>query len=437
MTTFPALVPSSRTFTPGEYPHTPFAGWSGRQARVRHSNVMLASTLSVSFIGLPAADAQDIVEHFNDVLGTFTPFDLPTELWSGVADATDYTLTGYLWRYAEPPSIEDLPCGGHNVELVLESVPPEGAVIAGLNRRIAFTFAPGVASAANGLNESITLSLQPGTATTFAPGIAESITLSLTAGTVTISGGLLGTVSCSLTPGEAEGGAPVDPDFSSVALLLHMDGSNDSTTFTDSSDNALTMVAKGSAKISTAEKKFGTGSLNCNSGSNAWVEYPGASGDELDVALNQDFTVEFWIYVTAVSTSTFAGGVEIFEFSGSSGTTQAFSMCLYTSGGNRTLAFSQNYGSNNFNHQDVVPLDEWIHVAMVRSSNVTHLYLDGVKSTSSYSNGGALGNSNWVSIGPRQSGASNKLYIDDVRITIGAARFSATFTPPTAAFPDS
>lgn len=101
---------------------------------------MLASTLSVSFIGLPAADVEDIVDHYGNQLGTFTPFGLPTELWSGVADPADYTLTGYLWRYAEPPSIEDLPCGGHNVELVLESVPPEGATIAGLNRRITFAF---------------------------------------------------------------------------------------------------------------------------------------------------------------------------------------------------------------------------------------------------------------------------------------------------------
>jgi hypothetical protein len=29
MTTFPALIPSSRVFTPGEYPATAFNGYSG------------------------------------------------------------------------------------------------------------------------------------------------------------------------------------------------------------------------------------------------------------------------------------------------------------------------------------------------------------------------------------------------------------------------
>jgi hypothetical protein len=431
MTTFPALIPSSRTFTPGEYPHTSFAGWSGRPTRVRHSNVMLASTLSVSFIGLPAADVEDIVDHYGNQLGTFTPFGLPTELWSGVADPADYTLTGYLWRYAEPPSIEDLPCGGHNVELVLESVPPEGATIAGLNRRITFAFTSGVAGATAGINATITLSMLPGAATSFAPGLDESITLSLAAGTASTNGGPLGSILWSLTPGEAEGTGAIDPDFASVALLLHCDGTNDSTTFTDSSSNTLSGTVEGSAKLSTAEKKFGTASANFNSGTNACIKY---TDNALDVATSEDFTWEFWAYVTEVTTTTIFGSVNyIVESQGSNDL--AISLKEGT-GGDKFWAFAYD-NSTGWDHQDTVTLNQWQHVALVRDSDVINLYVDGVKSSSSTTLDYALDNAAFFSVGPRSSGDSNKLYIDEARITIGVARYTATFTPPTAAFPDS
>ncbi len=53
-----------------------------------------------------------------------------------------------------------------------------------------------------------------------------------------------------------------DQYFSSVLLLLHGDGANGSTTFTDSSSYGRTMaISGGSPAISTAQKVFGTGSI--------------------------------------------------------------------------------------------------------------------------------------------------------------------------------
>ena len=48
-----------------------------------------------------------------------------------------------------------------------------------------------------------------------------------------------------------------DPNFSNVSLLLHMDGTGGSTTFTDSSSNGLSVTTYG-AQISTAQNKFGS-----------------------------------------------------------------------------------------------------------------------------------------------------------------------------------
>ena len=41
MSTFPALVPSSRRFTPGQFPHTSMGTLSGRSARVFNVSVEL------------------------------------------------------------------------------------------------------------------------------------------------------------------------------------------------------------------------------------------------------------------------------------------------------------------------------------------------------------------------------------------------------------
>ena len=79
-----------------------------------------------------------------------------------------------------------------------------------------------------------------------------------------------------------------DTNFGDVFLLLHMDGSNGSTTITDSSSNSFSVTAYGNAQLSTTEKKFGTASA-----------YFDGNSDELRFtapALNGDFTAEAFIY---------------------------------------------------------------------------------------------------------------------------------------------
>src|ERR1051326_1904624 len=54
----------------------------------------------------------------------------------------------------------------------------------------------------------------------------------------------------------------VDPNFSSVVLLCHMDGADGSTTFTDQKGH--TMNANGSVQIDTAQSRFGGSSCLFN-----------------------------------------------------------------------------------------------------------------------------------------------------------------------------
>jgi hypothetical protein len=188
MTVFPSLTPATRAFTPGEYPHTPFTPYNGFQNRVRHSNVMLSSSVRLSFIALAEADMLSILSHYQGQFGSFESFTLPSSIWSGVTTISDYQLTDYRWRYTDPPSVDDVYCGRYNVELTLETVPPEGKFANGTELVVIITLAPGAAVTTNGLQQSVTLSIAGGSASeTFGgDGLQESITVSLVGGTASV-----------------------------------------------------------------------------------------------------------------------------------------------------------------------------------------------------------------------------------------------------------
>ena len=170
MATFPTLIPTTRTFTPGEYPHTPFTTYNGFQNRVRHSNVMLSSSVRLSFIALSEVDMLSILNHYQGQIGGFDSFLLPSSIWSGVTTISDYELTDYRWRYTEAPTVDDAYCSLYNVELALETVPPDGAVVNGIDIPIIISLAAGAAVTTNGLQQSITVTLAGGAATALVPG---------------------------------------------------------------------------------------------------------------------------------------------------------------------------------------------------------------------------------------------------------------------------
>ena len=162
MSNFPALVPSSRTFVPGNYPSTLYQGISGAENRVRSSNVLTDSTLTLQFIGLSEAEVLAILLHYRARRGSYGNFSLPAEVWSGVSNAADYTLQGYAWSYLEPPVVEDYPCGQHGVEVQLStSVAPTPDILP-FTTVIAMTLTTGMGRAANGTSQTLTFSLAAG-----------------------------------------------------------------------------------------------------------------------------------------------------------------------------------------------------------------------------------------------------------------------------------
>ena len=159
MSTFPALVPSSRTFTPGSYPNTAYQAVNGTEGRVRHSNVLVNSTLRLEFIGLSEADVLAILLHYQARRGPYGNFGLPAEVMSGVSRLADYSLQGYAWSYSEPPSVEDYPGGRHGVTVTLSSSVTPTADILPFTATITFGVTGGQASAANGITQTLALTL--------------------------------------------------------------------------------------------------------------------------------------------------------------------------------------------------------------------------------------------------------------------------------------
>lgn len=229
-----------------------------------------------------------------------------------------------------------------------------------------------------------------------------------------------------------------DPDFADVQLLLHGEGTNGATSTTDSSNNGLTLTFTGNAQISTAQKKFGYASIDFTNGSGT-VRYPASSGDELDVASNTPYTLEFWIYITSAytSTQTSSSAYAIWESVGSSSYRHSVNLSGDGSG-NAVFRWSRNFSSTGaFNHQTTLSTGQWYHFALVRQTdNNIYMYVDGTKSTSYGTSNSLLDNASFWSIGPRQT-TNNQFYMDEVRFTVGVARYTSSFTVPSDPYPDS
>jgi hypothetical protein len=424
MATFPTLTPSSRTFTPGRHPHSEIPTLDGLQVRVRTSNVILEQQLRLTFLGLTEAQMLSIRSHYIGQQGRFLSFAIPSSLLSGMTTPSYFTPTGYSWIYGSAPQVEDIPCAQrYNVSVELVTVPPEGANINGAEFTVSIDLTAGLAVAAAN-----------------ATGANLTVTASITGGVVAdnTSSGLDISVTSSLVAGAADGGAPTnDPNWANVKLML---GCN-SLPATDESSFATPIGTNTTAPLlDTSVKKFDAASFSFPGDINRDLEIA-STNDNLDVAASTAFTWECWFYLISIDTNATGWG-NTNAFMESQGASDYVTGVSRASSGAVPQFFfiPLNGTTGGFYHQSTVPLSTWVHWALVRdTSNNIYIYQDGVKSTSSVTSSLALDNSSTVgfTIGKRQSASNYNLRMDEVRITVGTARYTADFTPPTTAFPRS
>ena len=199
--------------------------------------------------------------------------------------------------------------------------------------------------------------------------------------------------------------------------------------YLDSSDSRHVVTVNGSASVSTIQKKFGTDSLYFLGGTSDSVTIQ----SHADLGMGSgDFTIEFWMYRTGT------GGSDNNDivFDGRTGATSVHTPTIYLDGSaSHSLRYFSN-GGLRITGTTAIALNTWFHVAIVRSSNSIKLYLNGTQEGATYSDSNTFV-ATPITIG--HYGAHGSLYgyqgyIDEVRMSKGIARWTANFTPPTAAY---
>ena len=134
-----------------------------------------------------------------------------------------------------------------------------------------------------------------------------------------------------------------------------------------------------------------------------------------------DFTVELWIKPNSVA----SGSKVITDFRPTSSDT---AVLLLQSGS--VVEFQSTNGAGSITGTTNLVVDTWYHVAVVRESGVTKLYLDGVQQGSNLTDTTNYGSTRPIKIGANLNGsAAFPGYIDDLRVST-SARYTGTFTVP-------
>jgi hypothetical protein len=211
--------------------------------------------------------------------------------------------------------------------------------------------------------------------------------------------------------------APLTPSANTTLLVNGMNaGAYDATAINN-------METVGNAQVSTAVSKFGGSSMYFD-GSGDYLVAPSSPAYAFGTG---NFTLEGWFYPTA------SANQALFEMRNSTTSTSGIAVRLLAS--SNTLRVIMN-NTALFTTSTAVLLNQWSHIAVVRSSGTVTAYLNGVAMTGGSASGSTSLTDNTLWIGELRDGSFQwNGYMDDLRITNGVARYTANFTPPTQAFP--
>ena len=201
--------------------------------------------------------------------------------------------------------------------------------------------------------------------------------------------------------------------------LLHFDGADNSTVFTDSSPfNQTVAVVTGTPKISTAMSRFGGSSLYLDGTSS--IKIPNNANLNLGTGV---FTIEFWFYLLSLPSDS----AWILH---KMGTPQQDIVITHPA-----KKLYSGFLSGSSESTTAITAGVWHHVAVVRESanGVIKQYLNGlhegtINLSGSVDNAGDLTIGSWFTGSNRITG-----YIDEFRIR-KEAMYLANFTPPNAPF---
>ncbi len=218
-------------------------------------------------------------------------------------------------------------------------------------------------------------------------------------------------------------------------LLLHCEGIDESTTFTDDSPSGRSVTAVNNAQIDTAQKKFGSASGLFD-----------GTGDYLTALDNPDWyfgadelTVELQVRFSALPPPTLGSNFVTFYSQYIDADNYIF-FGLYNSGGTYYLTFVSRVDGVNtvsvYGEWSGVAINAWYHVALIRgwagSVDKFAVCADGtalatVDDTSSLPDLASL-----LYLGSFGASAAELVgWMDEIRVSKGIARWTENFTAPT------
>jgi hypothetical protein len=183
----------------------------------------------------------------------------------------------------------------------------------------------------------------------------------------------------------------------------------------------------GNAQVSTSIRRYGLSSIAFD-----------GSGDSLDVkpttpnlfSQRGAYTIEMWIYPTNLSVA---------QYFYSQNTGNFLQFAISSSG---FLQVDRSGVGVAITSSSSLTINTWQYVTLVSDGTNLRLYVDGVQTGSTVSVGTQVDpSSQIIRIGAYQNSGGAPTFpfygnIQDFRITRGIARYTTTFTPPTAPLPD-
>jgi hypothetical protein len=215
-------------------------------------------------------------------------------------------------------------------------------------------------------------------------------------------------------------------------MLLHMDGADNSTTFTDEKGRAFSVSSGGTVQIKTANKKFGTGSAFFNG--SGYISTPNNT-DVSNLGTTQ-FSLDFWFYPTQLG-----GAYHIMS--------KGPGLQIYISGSSLVVALSSTNNISYFMNAGITGLavNNWYHMVLHKTSAGYCVGVNGTGLISADFVNNAIGDGgNALVIGGYAAGTGAAIqnpfigYIDEVRLVKGQTGFPTmvtygnTYTVPSAPY---
>ena len=203
--------------------------------------------------------------------------------------------------------------------------------------------------------------------------------------------------------------------------ILHFNGADGSTTFTDEIGNVWT--GSGNAQIDTAQSKFG-GASALSDGTGDYIIGSGSSNFGFGTG---DWTIDFWVRFSAVNRLQLVYDARPPATPGDYNT-------IYVLDTNK-IVYNTN-GLDRITSTTNMAINTWYHIAVARSGTSTKMFINGTQEGGTFTDtiNYLIPANRPMLLNGYDSNYSMAGWMDELRISKGIARWTTNFTPPTSEY---